>query len=99
MPRAKSARVRSPHREAARSSLPTVTLLGEMFPADPVGIGRMLEPMGLAAGVTVPTREWRELFAAFDCATVAAIHPFYTASIREFRIGGTQCRRFRACRT
>ena len=34
-----------------RSSLPTVTLLGEMFPADPVGIGRMLEPMGLAAGV------------------------------------------------
>jgi 3,8-divinyl chlorophyllide a/chlorophyllide a reductase subunit Y len=71
-----------------RSSLPTVTLLGEMFPADPVGIGRMLEPMGLAAGVTVPTREWRELFAAFDCATVAAIHPFYTASIREFQSAG-----------
>jgi chlorophyllide a reductase subunit Y len=68
----------------ARSALPVVTLLGEMFPADPVGIGRMLEPMGLAAGPVVPTREWRELFAAFDCAAVAAIHPFYTASIREF---------------
>jgi chlorophyllide a reductase subunit Y len=61
-----------------------VTLLGEMFPADPVGIGMMLEPLGLAAGPVVPTREWRELYAALDCAAVAAIHPFYTASIREF---------------
>jgi chlorophyllide a reductase subunit Y len=59
-----------------------------MFPADPVGIGRMLEPMGLAAGPVVPTREWRELFSAFDCAAVAAIHPFYTASIREFESAG-----------
>jgi chlorophyllide a reductase subunit Y len=67
-----------------RSGRPTVTLLGEMFPADPVGIGMMLEPMGLAAGPVVPTREWRELYAALDCAVVAAIHPFYTASIREF---------------
>jgi len=72
----------------ARSALPAVTLVGEMFPADPVGIGRMLEPMGLAAGPVVPTREWRELFAAFDCAAVAAIHPFYTASIREFESAG-----------
>ncbi len=72
----------------ARSALPAVTLLGEMFPADPVGIGRMLEPMGLAAGPVVPTREWRELFSAFDCAAVAAIHPFYTASIREFESAG-----------
>jgi chlorophyllide a reductase subunit Y len=68
--------------------LPTVTLVGEMFPADPVGIGRMLAPMGLAAGPVVPTREWRELFAAFDCAAVAAIHPFYTASFREFEAAG-----------
>jgi chlorophyllide a reductase subunit Y len=72
----------------ARASLPTVTLVGEMFPADPVGIGRMLEPMGLAAGPVVPTREWRELFSAFDCAAVAAIHPFYTASFREFEAAG-----------
>ena len=64
------------------------TLLGEMFPADPVVIGMMLEPMGLAAGPVVPTREWRELYAALDCAAVAAIHPFYTASIREFEAAG-----------
>jgi chlorophyllide a reductase subunit Y len=71
-----------------RSEAPTVTLLGEMFPADPVGIGAMLAPLGLAAGPVVPTREWRELYAALDCAAVAAIHPYYTASIREFTDAG-----------
>lgn len=67
---------------------PTVTLIGEMFPADPIGIGQLLEPMGLAAGPVVPTREWRELYAALDCSVAAAIHPFYTASIREFEKAG-----------
>ena len=67
---------------------PTVTLLGEIFPADPVVIGRMLEPMGLAAGPTVPTREWRELYAALDGEAVAAIHPHYTAATREFEAAG-----------
>jgi chlorophyllide a reductase subunit Y len=71
-----------------RANLPTIALLGEMFPVDPVGIGMMLEPMGLAAGPVVPTREWRELYAALDCAAVAAIHPFYKASIREFEAAG-----------
>jgi 3,8-divinyl chlorophyllide a/chlorophyllide a reductase subunit Y len=70
------------------SAKPTVTLLGEMFPADPMIIGAMLEPMGLAAGPVVPTREWRELYAALDGAAVAAIHPFYTAGIREFQTAG-----------
>jgi chlorophyllide a reductase subunit Y len=70
------------------SDKPTVTLLGEMFPADPMIIGGMLEMLGLAAGPTVPTREWRELYAALDCAAVAAIHPFYTASLREFEAAG-----------
>ncbi len=71
-----------------KADKPTVTLLGEMFPADPVGIGMMLEPLGLAAGPVVPTREWRELYSALDCAAVGAIHPFYTASIREFEAAG-----------
>ena len=71
-----------------RPDRPTITLLGEMFPLDPVGIGAMLAPLGLAAGPVVPTREWRELYAALDCAAVAAIHPFYTASVREFTAAG-----------
>jgi chlorophyllide a reductase subunit Y len=44
--------------------------------------------MGLAAGPVVPTREWRELYAALDCVSVAAIHPFYTACVREFDMAG-----------
>ncbi len=71
-----------------RNERPTVTLLGEVFPVDPVTIGMMLEPMGLAAGPVVPTREWRELYAALDGRVVAALHPFYTASVREFEAAG-----------
>ena len=67
---------------------PRLTLLGEMFPVDPISIGQMLAPMGVAVGQTVPVREWRELYGALDCAAVAAIHPFYTASIREFAAAG-----------
>ena len=71
-----------------RNEKPTISLVGEVFPVDPMTIGMMLEPMGLAAGPVVPTREWRELYAALDCAAVAAIHPFYTASLREFAAAG-----------
>ncbi len=67
---------------------PTVTLVGEMFPADPVSIGALLEPLELAAGPVVPTREWRELYAALDGAVVGAVHPFYTAALREFKAAG-----------
>lgn len=67
---------------------PTVSLVGEMFPVDPMTIGAMLDPMGLAAGPVTPVREWRELYSALDCAAVAAIHPFYTASFREFEAAG-----------
>ncbi len=67
-----------------RGGLPKVALIGELFPVDPVTIGMMLEPLGLAAGPVVPTREWRELYEALDSDVAAAIHPFYTAVVREF---------------
>ncbi len=73
---------------APRAELPAVTLIGEMFPADPVGIAALLAPMGLAVGAQVPTREWRDLYAALDCRVAAAIHPFYTAAVREFGAAG-----------
>ena len=73
---------------AGKNALPTITLLGEMFPADPMLIGQMLAPMQLAVGPVVPTRDWRELYAALDCAAVAAIHPFYAASMRVFESAG-----------
>jgi chlorophyllide a reductase subunit Y len=71
-----------------RSDKPTITLLGEMFPADPMLIAQMIAPMGIAVGTVAPTREWRELYSALDSAAVAAIHPFYIASIREFEAAG-----------
>ena len=86
MDEAKSGPVKAPNR--ARSGKPTLALLGEMFPADPVMLGAMLGPLGLEAGPTVPTREWRELYAALDCAAVAAVHPFYTATTRVFESAG-----------
>ncbi|MGE5387272.1 MAG: chlorophyllide a reductase subunit Y [Hyphomicrobiales bacterium] len=73
---------------APRAEKPSVSLLGEMFPADPMQIGGMLDLLGLAAGPVTPTREWRELYGALDCAAVAAIHPFYTACVREFASAG-----------
>ena len=77
-----------PAPKGGKNDRPTVSLLGEMFPADPMMIGAMLAPMGLAAGPVVPCREWRELYAALDCGAVAAIHPFYTSAVREFEAAG-----------
>ncbi|MCW8306973.1 chlorophyllide a reductase subunit Y [Acidiphilium sp. PA] len=65
-----------------------VTLIGELFPADPPGVAAMLAPMGLAIGPQIPAREWRDLYGALDCSIAAAVHPFYTASIREFAAAG-----------
>ena len=73
---------------AGKHARPTIALLGEVFPADPIVVGQMLAPMGLGAGPVVPCREWRELYAALDCGVAAAIHPFYTASVREFEAAG-----------
>ena len=86
MDEAKSGPVKAPNRP--RSGKPALALLGEMFPADPVMLGAMLAPLGLEAGPTVPTREWRELYSALDCAAVAAVHPFYTATTRVFESAG-----------
>jgi chlorophyllide a reductase subunit Y len=44
--------------------------------------------MGLDVGPQVPCREWRDLYGALDSVAAAAIHPFYTASVREFRAAG-----------
>jgi chlorophyllide a reductase subunit Y len=67
---------------------PTVAPIGELFPADPPGIGALLAPMGLRLAPQLPSREWRDLYASLDCVVAAAVHPFYTATVREFRAAG-----------
>ncbi len=66
----------------------SVALIGEIFPGDAPAISAMLAPMGLAVAPQVPSREWRDLYAALDCAVAAAVHPFYTAAVREFAAAG-----------
>jgi chlorophyllide a reductase subunit Y len=77
------ARPRGPIAEGKR-----ISLLGELFPADPPGVAQLLAPMGLSLTPQIPAREWRDLYAALDCTAVAALHPFYTASVREFMAAG-----------
>ena len=71
-----------------QSDMPSVTLLGEIFPVDPISISMMLEKMNLSVGPVVPTREWRELYSAFNGSVIAALHPFYSACVREFEAAG-----------
>jgi len=75
-------------RPRSLQDLPTVSLIGELFPGDPPGIGALLAPMGMAVAPQLPAREWRDLYAALDCTVAAAVHPFYTATVREFRAAG-----------
>jgi chlorophyllide a reductase subunit Y len=53
-----------------------------------MGVAALLAPMGLAVAPQIPAREWRDLYGALDCVVAAATHPFYTATIREFRAAG-----------
>ena len=77
------ARPRGPVAEGRR-----VSLIGELFPADPPGVAALLAPMGLSLAPQMPAREWRDLYGALDCTVAAAVHPFYTATIREFAAAG-----------
>jgi chlorophyllide a reductase subunit Y len=77
------ARPRGPIAEGKR-----ISLIGELFPADPPGVAALLAPMGLSLAPGMPAREWRDLYGALDCTVAAAVHPFYTATIREFASAG-----------
>ncbi|MDE8344322.1 MAG: chlorophyllide a reductase subunit Y, partial [Acidocella sp.] len=77
------ARPRGPMADGKR-----VSLIGELFPADPPGVAALLAPMGLSLVPGMPAREWRDLYGALDCTVAAAVHPFYTATIREFAAAG-----------
>ncbi|MDA0893122.1 MAG: chlorophyllide reductase subunit Y, partial [Proteobacteria bacterium] len=81
----KAGPVARPTQSDTQQARPTVALVGEMFPVDAITIDRLLDSLGAAAGPVVPTREWRELYAALDCQVAAMIHPFYTATARQFR--------------
>jgi chlorophyllide a reductase subunit Y len=67
---------------------PSVAMIGELFPADPMVAGALLAALGLRVAPALPAREWRDHYAALDCVVAAAVHPFYTGTVREFRAAG-----------
>lgn len=81
-------RPRAPSAGGPAVALPTVAVIGELFPADPVGVAALLAPMELAVAPPVPCREWRDLYGALDSVAACAVHPFYTAAVREFEAAG-----------
>jgi chlorophyllide a reductase subunit Y len=66
----------------------SLVLLGEVFPADPVMIDGLLRKMGARVLVTLPGRHVDELRLAARGAAVAALHPFYRASLAALRARG-----------
>jgi chlorophyllide a reductase subunit Y len=89
----RTARLEAVSGPVARPSAPSVgrrsvALIGELFPADPMGVASLLAPMDLVTAPSLPCREWREQYAALDCVVAAALHPFYVATVREFVAAG-----------
>lgn len=69
---------------AQPSDDPTLVLLGEVFPADPLMIDSVLRRMGARVLVTLPGRTIDEIRLAGRGHAVAALHPFYRTSITCF---------------
>ena len=82
--------IEGPSRTEGTIRQAVVTLLGEMFPADPVGIGHMLEPLGLAAGPSCRPANGASFILHSTVRRCGDFHPFYTASVREFEAAGRQ---------
>ncbi len=68
----------------ATPEAPTLVLLGEVFPADPLMIDAVLRKIGARVLVTLPGRSIEELRMAGRGAAVAALHPFYRESLNLF---------------
>jgi chlorophyllide a reductase subunit Y len=65
-----------------------VALVGEIFPVDAITIGRMLEPLGLAAGPDRSNPGMARALRALASPIAAMLHPFYTATARQFTAAG-----------
>lgn len=63
----------------------TLVLLGEVFPADPLGIDALLRQMGVEATITLPGRSLDDLRRAGKAGAVAPLHPFYKETIGLYR--------------
>ncbi|PDV99952.1 chlorophyllide a reductase subunit Y [Candidatus Viridilinea mediisalina] len=65
-----------------------LTLLGEVFPADPLMLDAVLRKMGGRVMTTLPGRHVDELRLAGRAKAVAALHPFYRETVGLLRERG-----------
>ncbi|NJL94522.1 MAG: chlorophyllide a reductase subunit Y [Anaerolineae bacterium] len=66
----------------------TLVLLGEVFPADPLGIDGLLRQMGVEGTISLPGRSIDDLRRAASAGAVAPLHPFYKQTLGVFREWG-----------
>jgi 3,8-divinyl chlorophyllide a/chlorophyllide a reductase subunit Y len=65
-----------------------VILLGEVFPADPLTLDAVLKKMGSGVACNLPSRNLDDYRNAAKVGAIAALHPFYNASVATLRSAG-----------
>ena len=65
-----------------------VIMLGEVFPADPLTIDAVLKKMGSGLAANLPSRNLDDYKLAGRVGAIAAVHPFYNASVATLRAAG-----------
>jgi Uncharacterized protein conserved in bacteria len=56
--------------DGGKNDKKNIAILGEMFPADPMVLGAMIDPLGFPTGPVLPARESHKPYAALDCQVV-----------------------------
>jgi 3,8-divinyl chlorophyllide a/chlorophyllide a reductase subunit Y len=65
-----------------------VIMLGEVFPADPLTIDAVLKKMGSGLAANLPSRNLDDYKLAGKVGAIAAVHPFYNATVATLRTAG-----------
>ena len=67
-----------------------VVMLGEVFPTDPIALGFALNKMGVPLRGTLPNKDLGVFENAVTAKVVAAVHPFYDRTVKEFKTLGIE---------
>ncbi len=65
-----------------------VIMLGEVFPADPLTVDAILKKIGSGLAANLPSRNLDDYKLAGKVGAIAAVHPFYNATVATLRAAG-----------
>jgi chlorophyllide a reductase subunit Y len=65
-----------------------VIMIGEVFPADPLSVDMVLKKLGSGLAANLPSRNLDDYKLAGKVGAIAAVHPFYNASVATLRAAG-----------